>query len=559
MIVGSNKKRTNTPTKEKLEPAPPKNEANEQFILQSIESRDYSGAATFIEFLRDELNQPYTKEMALWHGYSLFHLGDYAGAINVYKKLLQEEPENTNLYLCISSCLYYNHEFEEAKKAVEKGPEGDYRTRLEFHIAQQLNDEQLLFKAHSKLVGTMENQLSLAAINYMRSNYSDAIEIYQRILLQNPDFIALHVYIAMCQFKLDQFQESNESVDEYLSVNSDSAIGLNLKACGYLRLFEPEIAESQILQIRKFSSSSYTFINSLINHNLVVFHDGEDAFSVLPSLVDTLPEARYNLAVMYMRTNNCVEAYNLVEHMQPVEISESILKANVLLAYGQLNSDANLIDEANGIYAEIGNTEGVCDTVPGRECLISSHFITSEYQETLKILQTIEQYVNETDEFNYNKAMTYAILSRWKEAEKYFLLVKNQQYTKEIFYTSWLCRCYIKNDKPDEAWKLYVDATQTEDAKTLLQIIANDCFNSGYYFYAMKAYDVLAKFEGDNLMTEGMIASAIGLFKDVLAHKETPDKLSEVLSVLESEPDAAEALEIIQNYIEKSDEFDLEM
>ena len=95
-------------------------------------------------------------------------------------------------------------------------------------------------------------------------HYPDANEIYQRILKQNPKYLALHVYIAMYQFKLDQWQESNESVDQYLGVNSDSAVGLNLKACGYLRLYDPEIAESQLLQIRKFSSSSYTFIDSLI-------------------------------------------------------------------------------------------------------------------------------------------------------------------------------------------------------------------------------------------------------------------------------------------------------
>jgi intraflagellar transport protein 56 len=142
---------------------------------------------TFIEFIRDELNQPYTKELTHWHGYSLFHSARYSDAITLYDKLLKQEPEDTLLWLYISSCLYYNQEFAEAREAALQGPPCDSRTRLLFHIAHQINDEQGLYQAHSELVGTLENQLSLAAIHYMRSHYQEAIEIYQRLLLQRPN------------------------------------------------------------------------------------------------------------------------------------------------------------------------------------------------------------------------------------------------------------------------------------------------------------------------------------------------------------------------------------
>jgi intraflagellar transport protein 56 len=349
----------------------------------------------------------------------------------------------------------------------------------------------------------MDNQMSLAAIHYLRSNYADAIDIYNRMQQQHPDFLALHVYVGMCQFKLDQFEASNESVDQYLAQNSDSAVGLNLKACDYLRMFDADIAQSQILQIRKFSSASYSFIDALVEHNLVVFHNGEDGFTVLPRLVGSLPEARFNLALLYMRDNNPTEAYNLLQRYQPLETTEVILRATVWLAYGQLTQEGALLAEANHTFADIGEMETIRDTVPGRQCLATTKFIMSEYNETLRILQSIEQQAGETDEFNYNKAMSLALLSRWAEAERYFLLVKNPQYTKEIFYTSWLCRCYIKNKKPANAWNLYVEATQTEDAKTLLQIIGPDCYASGAFYSAMRAYDVLAKSEGDPVSGRG--------------------------------------------------------
>jgi intraflagellar transport protein 56 len=288
----------------------------------------------------------------------------------------------------------------------------------------------------------------------------------------------------------------------------------------------------------------------------VVFHNGEDGLIELPKLVDSLPEARFNLALLYMRQNNPTEAYHLIQKFRPISTADNILKANVLLSFGQLTNEAAILEEANTIFAEIGELDVVRDTVPGRQCLATSKFMTSEYDDVLKILQSIEKSVGETDEFNYNKAMTLALLSRWPEAERYFLRVKNQTFTKEIFYVSWLCRCHIRNRKPDHAWNLYLEATQTEDARTLLQIIATDCYQTGAYYYAMRAYDILAKYEGDATLREGMIASAVGVFKGIASKKESRDLLADVLAALGSEPEAASILKSIQNYIQTSGEFD---
>jgi intraflagellar transport protein 56 len=549
MIVGSAKRRSSQ-TAIKSEGGKPAQalETSEEFIQRSIESRDYSGAITFIEFHRDELKKPYTKDIILWHGYSLFHNGQYGAAIDVYNRLLEAEPDDTVLYLYVASCQFYNQEYDDARSSALRGPECDFRTRLIFHIAHQTNDEQELFQAHSNLVGTLENQLSLAAIHYMRTHYQEAIEIYQRLLMQHPEFLALNVYIAMCQFKLEQFDESNEAVDLYLGEYSDSAVALNLKSCDYLKLFDAEIAESQLLQIRKFSSAAYDFVDGLITHNLCIFHDGIDGFTVLPKLVHSLNEARYNLAVIYMRNNNPSEANEILKDFQPIEQNESVLKGTVLLALGQVNAEASQIEQANAIFAEIGSMETVKDTVCGRECLASTKFIVGEYEETLRVLQTIEEIVSEIDEFNYDKGMTLASLSKWAEAERYLLLVKNPAYSREIFYLSWLCRCYIKNKKPEAAWNLYVDATSTEDSKALLRIIASDCYLAASYYYAMRAYDVLAKYEPDPTFKDGLVASAIGVFRGVLTKKETSDKLSEVMNILAGEPDARQVLQAIQQY-----------
>jgi intraflagellar transport protein 56 len=72
----------------------------------------------------------------------------------------------------------------------------------------------------------------------------------------------------------------------------------------------------------------------------------------------------------------------------------------------------------------------------------------------------------------------------------------------------------------------------------------------------MRAYDVLSKFEGDVSLRDGMIASAVGVFRGILSRKESADRLHEVLTTLASEPEAAQTLQAIQNYIETSGDFD---
>lgn len=557
MIVGGSKKKKDNQTSnnsgsDRNQPQ----ETPEEYIQRCIESRDYSGASTYIDFIKNELNMPISKDIALWNGYSLFHSGLYSDAIELYEDLLKKDPDDKVLHLYISSCQYYNQDYEDARESAIKGPDCDFRTRLIFHIAHQRNDEDELFNAHSKLVGTLENQLSLAAIHYMRGHYQDAVEIYQRLLVQHPDFLALHVYIAMCQFKLELYNESNEEVDVYLNENSDSAVALNLKSCDYLKLFDSEIAESQLLQIKKFSSASYEFIDTLLTHNLCIFHDGEDGFKILPKISTILSEARYNLAVLYMRDNKPKEANDIIQDYQPLELNESILKGTVLLSMGQENSEAGPIEEANGIFAEIGSMESIKDTISGRECLASTKFIVGDYDETLRVLQTIEDYVSDMDEFNYDKGMTLASVSRWAEAERYLLMVKNPSYINEIYYISWLCRCYIKNKKPEEAWRLYLDSTSTDDSKALLHIISSDCFSTGQYYYAMRAYDVLTKYETELQYKDGLIASAVGVFRGVLTRKESSDKLTEVINILSTEPDAAQVVQTIRQYAMDSGEIE---
>ena len=89
---------------------------------------------------------------------------------------------------------------------------------------------------HQQLSDSIEDQLSLASIHYLRGHFQEATDIYKRLLLENKDHLALNVYVALCYCKLDYFDVSLEILAVYLAAHPDSALAVNLKACNQFRL-----------------------------------------------------------------------------------------------------------------------------------------------------------------------------------------------------------------------------------------------------------------------------------------------------------------------------------
>jgi len=61
----------------------------------------------------------------------------------------------------------------QAEEAAKKGPECALKNRLLFHVSHKLLDENKLMTYHQKLSDTNEDQLSLAAIHYLRSHFQE--------------------------------------------------------------------------------------------------------------------------------------------------------------------------------------------------------------------------------------------------------------------------------------------------------------------------------------------------------------------------------------------------
>lgn len=59
-------------------------------------------------------------------------------------------------------------------------------------------------------------------------------------------FLALNVYMALCYYKLDFYDVSQEILDVYMKKYPDSMILTNLKACNLYKLYDGKAAESEL-------------------------------------------------------------------------------------------------------------------------------------------------------------------------------------------------------------------------------------------------------------------------------------------------------------------------
>uniref|UniRef100_A0A8C2PXA7 Intraflagellar transport protein 56 n=1 Tax=Cyprinus carpio TaxID=7962 RepID=A0A8C2PXA7_CYPCA len=477
-----------------------------------LNQRDYLGALTLLEFQR---NGGVSVEHAdLWIGFCAFHLGDHKRAMEEYKALTLRPECPVDVWVYLGCSLFFLGLYKEAEEAALKGLSALF-------LSVKFSDEKKLMGFHQNLEDVTEDQLSLASIHYMRSHYQEAIDIYKRILLQNREFLALNVYVALCYYKLDYYDVSQEVLAVYLQSIPDSTIALNLKACNHFRLYNGKAAETELKNLMDISSSSFQFAKELIQHNLVVFRGGEGALQVLPPLIDVISEARLNLVIYYFRQDDIQEAYKLIKDLEPTTPQEYILKGVVNAALGQDIGSRDHLKIAQQFFQLVGGSASECDTIPGRQCMASCFFLLKQFEDVLIYLNSVKSYFYNDDAFNFNYAQAKAALGNYREAEEVFLLIQNEKIKNDYVYLSWLARCYIMNQKARQAWELYLRLETSSDPFSLLQLIANDCYKMGQFYYAAKAFDALERLDQNPEYWEGKRGACVGIFQLILAGRES--------------------------------------
>jgi len=498
-------------------------------LEEYLHTRDFTAASVLLEFRRhSEGKQTKTLE---WLAYCYFHNREHEKALKIYRDISVGEDADPMYRIYSAACLYYMGLYQEAEDEASKGPKCSLRTRLQFHLAHKMGDETKLMEYHQQLTDSTEDQLTLASIHYLRSHFQEATDIYKRLLLENRDYLALNVYVALCYSKLDYYDVSLEILSVLLQAYPDSAFSLNLKACNHFRLYNGKAAETELKPLKDLTGSLHGE-NDLIHHNLVVFRNGENAMAVLPKLMDVIPEARLNLVIYHLKSNDLNEAFELVKDLKPNTPQEYILKGVVHASLGQSTSNSEHIKTAQQYFQLVGASASECDTIPGRQCMASCFFLLKQFDDVLIYLKSIKSYFSADDDFNWNYGLAKASVGDFAEAEEALLAINSDDYRMDSVYVNWLARCYIMNGKANLAWELYLRMETNTDSYNLLQLIANDCYKMGHFLYSAKAFDVLERLDPDPEYWEGKRGACVGVFQGIVAGKESPDNLAHVLAML---------------------------
>uniref|UniRef100_A0A8C1FFI3 Intraflagellar transport protein 56 n=1 Tax=Cyprinus carpio carpio TaxID=630221 RepID=A0A8C1FFI3_CYPCA len=352
-------------------------------------------------------------------------------------------------------------------------------------------------------------------------DHKRAMEEYRALTLRPECPVEVWVYLGCSLFFLGLYKEAEEAALKGLPSHTIHTV---LK----------EVSHTELKNLMDISSSSFQFAKELIQHNLVVFRGGEGALQVLPPLIDVISEARLNLVIYYLRQDDIQEAYKLIKDLEPTTPQEYILKGVVNAALGQDIGSRDHLKIAQQFFQLVGGSASECDTMPGRQCMASCFFLLKQFEDVLIYLNSLKSYFYNDDTFNFNYAQAKAALGNYREAEEVFLLIQNEKIKNDYVYLSWLARCYIMNQKARQAWELYLRLETSSDPFSLLQLIANDCYKMGQFYYATKAFDALERLDQNPEYWEGKRGACVGIFQLILAGQESRETLKEVLPMLRS-------------------------
>jgi intraflagellar transport protein 56 len=454
-------------------------------------------------------------DVRLWLAYCYFHAGEYRKAIIAYDDMMKKPDYDKNLHTYKGVCYYALTQYEEAKREAMKGPESPLQVRLLYHVAQKKGDETAVMTYHYKLTDSLQDQLCLAAIHYLRGYFEDAIEIYKKVSLDEREHSssASNVYSALCFYKQEYYEVAKEGIENYLKDHGDSIFVNNLKACNSYQLYQGKVAEDNLKDLEKLYQGGNLYEDhDILRHNLCVFRKGENALQVFPPLIDLFPEARLNLVIYYLRTGSIEDAQKYTKDLDPFTPREYMLKGVVFAILGQMKNNREFINQAMQLFQMVGTSPTECDTIPGRQCVASYLFLKKQFENVCVYLTTIKQYLSKDDDFNWNYGIALACTGKFEEAEECLTAIESPKYRSEFVYLSWLARTFIMNGKPDMAWKVYMDMDTSNDAITLLKYVANDCYRSGFFPYALKCFDILTRLDSDadNQYYLAKIGSAVG-------------------------------------------------
>ena len=399
-----------------------------------IKNRDFICSIILLE--HDKILNKENHSHQMWLAYCYYHNGDYDKCLEIYSHWIEKPNSDSILYTYKACCLYALCRYKEAAVEAEKGPKDDELTnRIRFHCAFKLRIGVSVIDYHARLTKSIPDKLCLAAHQYLKGEYEEAIQIYKNIYVDKK-YDALNIYLAMCYYKLEFYDIALDLVKHYLENYRSSVVAQNLRAAiEYNSSGNYRAAQNIILSLQEYSKVDKVVENDdLLKHNMTVFDNDETSnnnnkFKVFSSLVDVVPEAKLNLIIYYLRNDSVNQAYNLIKDLQPNNTKEYILKAIVHCLLGQ-QSEKNQehLKKAHTYFQSIGASTNECDTIEGRQCMASCFRLSELFNDEIIYLESVESFMKDDDDFNWNYGIALGSCQKYKDAEDVFMRIKKEKY-----------------------------------------------------------------------------------------------------------------------------------
>jgi intraflagellar transport protein 56 len=549
-------------------------------LVSFIDKRDFVGALTLLEFNRAAGNEEEGVPTRPWLAYCHFHLGAHKEALAVYQDLASESdastdktPEAASYHLFAGICHFYLGDYEKVHDCSQRftaalgaagGDESDpalaaLHNRLLFHTSHKERDDDRLFSYHERLHNVIEDQLTLAAVHYMRSHYSEAASVYKAQLDANPSLHAINLYLAMAHYRQDIYDTCLEYLQTFSRLVPDASITpAVLRACTQFRLYNGAAGMRELQPVVDAHPDLDLSHHPLIELNSVVFQADtlptEVAVRRLAPFIDAIPEARLNSVILLLQAGKFQQAWDLMEDFDPSDPLEFIIKGVAAVSLGQETSNTELIQLAQQAFQLVGSSPTDCDTIPGRQAMASYLFLLEQFEDSVMYLDSIKEYFLEDDAFNFTFGIATCEAEQYAEASAAFARITDEAVTQQYTYQSWAARAHVRAGEPRAAWELYLKSGSSTESLSLLQLIANECYAAGRFFYACKAFDILERLDPSPEYWQAKRGAAAGVLRQATQGEETAENLQAVVDFLRNStnPEAGYIVGVIRKYLQRA-------
>jgi tetratricopeptide (TPR) repeat protein len=367
-----------------------------------------------------------------------YYLQDYDKAIEHCEKALEYKPDFLDPIITLGHIYSQKQDLSEARKWFLK-----YLEEVDKYDESQETDQIILLNLRSKQIA----YYGLGLIAERENNSSEAIDFYNKCLVEDPNYLDVYFRVGRIQYNLGHLEESVK----HLEMET--------------RLRPANWAAHYIL------GEIHTRLNNEIR--------AEECFLTALSHKDDEANILYALARLYMNTNRPEEALKYLENLENVDrefLEAYRLRGDILFQFGQYR-------EACAAYTNFAVRSG--GTVEVWNNLGNSHFKLEEYEQAQKCY---EKVIELDKSFSLAYRNLVLCLTRMDQFEKAYGILQDYLKLAGDDYDLLLMAAQIANhlQKFDEAINYIEKALGLNPGSVELLTLLGDCYYAAGFFESAK-------------------------------------------------------------------------